>query len=91
MMMKQAVEDYLNKLLHIDQLHETNKQLENRIKCLEDKVESLEKSNEDLSKSIAMVAIIQANLLKELQNVFNSSRKTTQPFLTPRKTDDYTN
>lgn len=89
--MKQVVESYLTRLLNLDQIKATNDALEVRVKSLENKIIDLEKSNEDLSRSVAAVAIIQANLLRELQTAFNSTRKATRPVFINRKTDDYTN
>lgn len=89
--MRQVVESYLTRLLNLDQIKATNDALEVRVKSLENKIVDLEKSNEDLSRSVAAVAIIQANLLRELQTAFDSSRKATRPVFVNRKTDDYTN
>jgi len=89
--MMQVVESYLTRLLNLDQIKSANEALEVRVRSLENKVNDLEKSNEDLSRSVAAVAIIQANLLRELQTAFNSARKATHPVFVNRKTDDYTN
>ena len=89
--MRQVVESYLTRLLNLDQIKASNESLELRIKSLENKINDLEKSNEDLSRSVAAVAIIQANLLRELQTAFNNTRKATRPVFVNRKTDDYTN
>lgn len=89
--MRQAVEIYLTKFLNLEQLRATNTALETRIGELETQVTDLEKSNEDLSRSIAAIALIQANLLRELQAALNNTKKTTQPVFISRKTDDYTN
>jgi uncharacterized coiled-coil protein SlyX len=82
---------YLNNLLELDEIKQNNELMAERVSALEKKVADLEKINEDLSRSVAAIAIIQANLLKELQNLFSSAKKTTPRIFAQRKTDDYTN
>lgn len=89
--MKNAVGTYFSKLLNLDEIRESNNILAVRVGELEKKVCDLEHTNEELSKSVAAVAIIQANLLRELQALFNSHKKPTPPVFIQRKTDDYTN
>ena len=89
--MKGAVGEYFSRLLSLDEIKASNSALANRVDALEKKVSDLERVNEELSKSVAAVAIIQANLLRELQTLFNNHKKTTRPVFIQRKTDDYTN
>ena len=89
--MKSAVSAYFSKLLSLDAIRESNNVLAARVSALEQKVCDLEHTNEDLSRSVAAVAIIQANLLRELQILFNRHKKPTPTVFIQSKTDDYTN
>jgi|LakMenE18May11ns_1017448.scaffolds.fasta_scaffold9812023_2 uncharacterized coiled-coil protein SlyX len=89
--MKNAVSSYFSKILNLDDLVKSNNTLSTRVDELEKQVCDLERTNEELSKSVAAVAIIQANLLRELQTLFNNHKKAALPVFVQRKTDDYTN
>jgi serine/threonine protein kinase HipA of HipAB toxin-antitoxin module len=85
------VRQIIDKILQLDDVRDSQKSLTDRVESLEKKVVDLEKMNEDMARSIAALAIIQANLLKELQNMFSKTKKQSIPVFTQRKTDDYMN